>query len=101
MGNLTIANLLWLVERETGLEPEDIRLTRFQWMLTGLFASQLVRRVSPCFSVYRRLVITWLSRTAKFLACSPARSTSAKHNATTRGSSLTLASWQAKASSLR
>jgi hypothetical protein len=56
------------LERETGLEPEDIRSGWFQWVLTGLFSVQPVRRVSPCFSVYRRLVITRLSRDADSLA---------------------------------
>jgi hypothetical protein len=47
---------------ETGLEPEKICFTRLHWMLTGLFRLHSVRPVSRCFSLYRRLVITRLSR---------------------------------------
>lgn len=45
-----------------GLEPEEIRFALFQCVLSGLFSMQLVPAVLPCFSVYRRLVITRLSR---------------------------------------
>jgi hypothetical protein len=50
------------MERETGLEPEVIRFACRYIALSGLFPMQLVLDVLPCFSVYRRLVITRLSQ---------------------------------------
>ena len=56
------------MERETGLEPEVTRTDQFYCVLSGLFSMQLVPAVLPCVSVYRRMVITRLSRSAKKLA---------------------------------
>src|SRR5262249_659617 len=52
----------------TGLEPEVIRFTCCYTVLSGLFSMQLVPVVLPCVSVYRRLVIQGLSRSARKLA---------------------------------
>ena len=50
--------LIGKMERETGLEPEDICLNGFQWVLISLFSIELVLAIPPRFSVSLRLVIT-------------------------------------------
>jgi hypothetical protein len=54
------------MERETGLEPEAIRFNWFYCVLSGFFSWRLVPHLLPCFSLSRRLVITRLSRRARF-----------------------------------
>lgn len=43
-------------------EPEYRRFTPCYGALSRLFSLQPVPLLLPCFSVYRRLVVTWLSR---------------------------------------
>jgi hypothetical protein len=42
------------MERETGLEPDPVRCSVFQYVADHLFSAQYVTAVAACFSLWRR-----------------------------------------------